>query len=97
MPPPDRTLLDTLSFTRGAIDALPETRVIKTWDGGDVGKTNAVRFEFPRPLSQLEKAKLSQRMKAHGLPEIIDTGARIANFGVDRRYEQAHCGPAGHR
>lgn len=82
MPVPDRTLLDTLSFTRGAIDALPETHVIKTWDGGDVGKTNAVRFNFHRPLSEPEKAELSQRMKAHGLPEIVDTGEGVvaANF-----------------
>ncbi len=82
MPEADRTLLETLSYARGAVDVLPETRVIKTWDGGDVGETNAVRFDFHRPLSQPEKAQLSERMKAYGLPEMVDVGEGVvaANF-----------------
>lgn len=79
---PDRMLLDTGSFTRGAIDALPEVRVIKTWDGGDVANTNAVRFDFDRPLTQSQRLQLSERLEAHGLPEVVDTGQGVvaANF-----------------
>ena len=99
MPVPDRTLLDTLSFTRGAIDALPETRVIKTWDGGDVGKTNAVRFDFSRSLSQ--------RREGQALPTY--EGARLGGNrrhgrgrgrsklrGWTDRHGQAEGGPEGH-